>query len=122
MRVGKNSSVLGEPVSAKDSTVTVRAFRDFEYFRVRGKKIPAVVLEIDQTRALADGISWTPDRVKTDIGEELFPESTVNVKPGVKQYRFLPRRSDPDKIEVVYAVTHCVLCEAEIVPEVREEK
>jgi len=122
MRVGKNSSVLGEPVSAKDSTVSVRAFRDFEYFRVRGKKIPAVVLEIDQTRALADGVSWTPDRVKTDIGEELFPESTVNVKPGVKQYRFLPRRSDLDKIEVVYAVTHCVLCEAEIVPEVREEK
>lgn len=121
LRIGKNDSVLAEPISTENATAKVRAFRVPDYFRVRSKKIPAVVLEISQELGVGDDFYWVPYRVKTDAGEELFPESTVNVKPGVKQYWFLPRRSAPAKIEVVYAVTRSVFCEAEIAPTVAAE-
>lgn len=121
LRVGKNDSVLAEPISTESATARVRAFRVSDYFRVRSEKIPAIVLEIAQDLGVGNDFYWTPYRVKTDAGEELFPESVVNVKPGVKQYWFLPRRSAPAKIEVVYAVTQCVFCEAEIVPTVTEK-
>ncbi len=116
LRVGKNDSVLAEPISSGSATARVRAFRVPDYFRVRSEKIPAVVLEIAQESGENDDFYWVPYRVKTESGEELFPESVVNVSPGVKQYWFLPRRSDPAKIEVVYAVTRSVFCSAEIVP------
>lgn len=115
LRVGKNDSVLPETLAAKGSTAKVRAFRRDDYFRLLNNKMPAVVLEVEQPHG-DDEFSWAPYRVKTDAGEDLFPESLVNVRPGVRQYWFLPHRGVPAKIDVVFAVTRCVRRSAEIVP------
>ena len=120
LRVGKNDSVLPETISAGGSRVKVRAFRQSEYYRLLNNKIPAIVLEIDQDAAPDAEFFWAPYRVKTLAGEELFPESVVNVRPGVRQYWFVPRRGVPEKIEVVYAVTRCVYREGFATPEVRQ--
>lgn len=122
MRVGKNASVLAEPISAKGETVKTRAFRDENYFRALNKKPAAVVLEISHDASGENEFFWQPHRVKTDAGEELFPESVVDVRPGVRQYWFLPKRSDPAKIEVVYAVTRLVRVCGEVAPVVRERE
>lgn len=122
MRVAKNDSVIAEPVSAKGSTANVRAFRDGNYFRALNNRPEAVVLEI--SNRAGDGeppFSWQPFRVKTDAGEELFPESVVSVRPGVRRYCFLPRRKSPEKIEVVFAVTRVFVAECAAVPTVRRE-
>ena len=73
------------------------------------------MLEVEQPHG-DDEFFWAPYRVKTDAGEDLFPESLVNVRPGVRQYWFLPHRGVPAKIDVVFAVTRCVRRSAEIVP------
>lgn len=116
MRVGKNASVLAEPISAKGETVKARAFRDGDYFRALNGRPAAVVLEIAHAPDGAFRFFWQPHRVKTEAGEELFPESVVDVAPGVRRYCFLPKRGDPAKIEVVFAVTRCVLAAADVVP------
>lgn len=119
-RVGKNASVLPETFSAGEASAKIRAFRDENYFRALNGKPPAVVLEIDCGNAADAPFFWTPYRVKTDAGEELFPESVVDVRPGARQYWFLPRRSVPAKIEAVFAVTRCVYASGVVVPTLRE--
>ena len=119
LRVGKNNSVLPETISSGNARAKVRAFRQPEYYRLLNNKIPAIVLEIDQDASADAEFFWAPYRVKTPAGEELFPESVVNVSPGVRQYWFVPRRSVPEKIEVVYAVTRCVYREGLATPDVR---
>jgi len=118
IRIGKNSSVIANPYSAKNSTVKIRAFRDTEYFRALNKRA-AIVLEIENgthAQPSAD-FFWEPYRVSTNAGEELFPESIVEVSPNVRQYWFLPRIPDSKKnsgnattpanatLDVVFAVT-----------------
>lgn len=119
MRVGKNDSVLPETVSAGKSRAKIRAFRQADYFRLLNNNIPAIVLEIDQDASDNAEFFWAPFRVRTDGGEELFPESIVNVRPGVRQYWFIPRRGVPAKLDVVYSVTRCVYREGVVVPQVR---
>ena len=119
LHVGKNDSVLPETVSAGKTRAKIRAFLQADYFRLLNNKIPAVVLEIEQSAAPDAEFFWAPFRVRTDGGEELFPESVVNVRPGVRQYWFIPRRSVPAKLDVVYAVTRCVYRDGVIVPQVR---
>lgn len=121
LRVAKSDAVIGETVSAKNSTVKVRAFRDPNYVRLLNNKVPAVVLEIQQSPCMDADFFWTPYRVKTSDGEELFPESVVNVRPGIRQYWFMPQRSVPTKLEVIYAVTRYLYIDGTVVPAVRTE-
>jgi len=118
IRIGKNSSVIANPYSAKNSTVKIRAFRDTEYFRALNKRA-AIVLEIENGLPAqpSDDFFWEPYRVSTNAGEELFPESIVEVSPNVRQYWFLPRIPDSEKnsgnvatptnakLDVIFAVT-----------------
>lgn len=121
LRVAKSDAVIGEAVSVKNSTVKVRAFREPNYLRLLNNDFPAVVLEIEQQPGMNADFFWAPYRVRTDKGEELFPESVVNVRPGVRQYWFLPRRDIPAKLDVIYAVTRYLYIDGEIVPVVNAE-
>lgn len=116
MRIGKNASVLANAKTTKNSTAKIRAFRDTEYFRTTGGR-PAVVLEIENGERAAD-FFWEPYRVKTESGEELFPESVVEISPTVRQFWFLPREKSPEKLDVIFAVTKMFRTRTEVVPEV----
>lgn len=118
IRIGKNSSVISDTYSAKNSTVKIRAFRDAEYFRALNKR-SAIVLEIenDTSAQSSSDFFWEPYRVSTNTGEDLFAESIVEVSPTIRQYWFLPRTPDATKdngnadatantkLDVVFAVT-----------------
>ena len=119
IRIGTNASVLANPISAKNSTVKVRAFRDADYFRRLKNKPSAVVLEIENPLEGANAdFYWEPTRVKANTGEELFTESRVNVSPSVRQYFFLPQRGEPARLDVVFAVTRRFRTSVEVAPEI----
>ena len=99
------------------SRVAVRAFTEKDYFRLLANGVPALVLEISAEPE--SRIFWQPFRVKTDKGEDLSAESVVVVRPGVRQYWFMPATTPSGALEIVYAITHTEEISAEIVPEIR---
>lgn len=119
IRVGSNASVLSNPISAKNSKVKVRAFRDEKYVRRLKGKPAAVILEVENP---LDGENsdfyWEPVRVRSDSGEELFTESRVFAAAGVRQYCFLPQRSAPARIDVTFAVTRRFRTSVDVTPTV----
>lgn len=116
-RVAKSSAVIPETLKARESSAKVRVFRDHEYMRLLNNDVPAVVLEIEQSDP---EFFWAPYRVKTDTGEELFPESIVNVSPNIRQYWFLPRKKELTKVEVIYTVTPYFYASGLVTPIVEE--
>ena len=100
--------------------VRVRAYAEKKYYRTLANGMPALVLEIEGAADLSapGALFWQPFRVRTDAGEELLPESVVRVRPGVRQYWYLPERKT-EKLRVDYAVSRAAILSAEVVPEIR---
>lgn len=116
LKMSKNPSV----VRFGGTYVRVRAFLDEKYSRLIANNVPALVVEIAGAADLSrpGALFWQPYRVKTDCGEEMLPESTVVVRPGVYQYWFMPMRR-PKSVEITYAITRATVVSGEVIPEIR---
>lgn len=119
LKLGKGTT---SRISFAGRTCRVRAFTDDKYFRILKNEPPALVIEVAELPVLskedAPEIFFVPANVRSDSNEILIPESTVIVRPGVRQYWFLPR-VPVKEVRVMFGVSRVVEVPGFVVPEIQ---